>query len=120
VTGRPAAIGAHLTAHAINPALQPVLSCIPALTLAMSYTRGADYSYGGAFLEAAQQVVGDDLALMLQADLLSFQDVGLDRLEARRERLRDRYAAVEHPAAREVVDWLAGGYAITGEAVQTQ
>src|SRR5262249_22993371 len=36
-TGRPAAIGSWLTVHAINPALQPVLSRIPALTLLASY-----------------------------------------------------------------------------------
>jgi hypothetical protein len=31
-----------------------------------------------------------------------------------------RYSGFEHPAAAEVVDWLNGSYAITGEAVQTQ
>ena len=39
-TGRPAAIGQHLAAHGINPASQPVLSRIPALTLAESYAHG--------------------------------------------------------------------------------
>src|SRR5471032_524175 len=32
-TGRPASIGPHLAAHAVNPCLQPVLFRIPALTL---------------------------------------------------------------------------------------
>ena len=35
-TGRPAAIAARTAGHAVNPALQPVLSRIPALTLAES------------------------------------------------------------------------------------
>ena len=37
-----------------------------------------------------------------------------------RNRLSARYAVIGHPTAREVVDWLDGGYAITGEALQTQ
>ena len=52
-TGRPAAIGAWLSAHAVNPALQPVLSCIPALTLAASYASGDGYAYRSAFRGAS-------------------------------------------------------------------
>ena len=57
---------------------------------------------------------------MLQEDLIALADVGLDRLGARRERLLERYAPIDHPAAREVVAWLEGGYSISNEAVQTQ
>jgi hyaluronoglucosaminidase len=35
--GRASSIGSEITHHAINPASQPVLSCIPALTLPMLY-----------------------------------------------------------------------------------
>lgn len=119
-TGRPARIGQHLAGHAVNPALQPVLSCIPALTLAASYAAGDDYSYGEAFASAAGEVAGPELAKQLLRDLLLLEDAGLERLGERRERLRDRYAAIDHPAAREVVGWLDGAYAVTGEEVQTQ
>ncbi len=119
-TGRPANLGEHVSHHAINPASQPTLSCIPALTLPISYERGYAYRYGAAFLEAATQVCGAELAAMLQADLLSFQGSGLDRIGDRVDRLTAKYAAIDHPAAREVVDWLSGGYAITGEELQTQ
>jgi hyaluronoglucosaminidase len=119
-TGRSPDIAPWITAHAINPALQPTLSCIPALTLVEAYRQGRDYAYGRAFFEAAVAVCGADLARMLQADLLTFQDSGLDRLGERIERLRTRYAGVDHPAAREVVEWLSDGYAITGEMLQTQ
>ena len=44
-SGRPSAIGEHLTAHAINPALQPTLTAIPALTLADSYRQGYSFPY---------------------------------------------------------------------------
>jgi len=119
-TGRPAAIGGSIAAHAVNPALQPVLSCIPMLTLPMSYARGRDYHYGAAFIEAAEAVVGPELAAMLQRDLLNLQDVGLDNLGDRRARLRARYCAFDDAAAREVVAWLDGSYAPDGKAVQTQ
>jgi hyaluronoglucosaminidase len=120
-TGRPANLGEQITSHAINPASQPLLGCIPALTLPMSYNRGDDYRYGEAFMEAATQVCGPELAAMLQANLLTLQQTGLDRMEPEtREKLRTKYAAVDHAAAREIVDWLDGGYVITGEMLQTQ
>ncbi len=120
-TGRPANLGRHVSAHAINPASQPMLSCIPALTLPMSYQRGDDYRYGEAFVEAATAVCGPDLAAMLQANLLNLQQTGLDRMEDEtKAKLRAKYAEVDHAAAHEIVDWLDGGYAITGEMLQTQ
>jgi len=119
-TGRPAAIGEWLSAHAVNPALQPLLSCIPALTLAASYAAGNEYAYRAAFRTAAAQVAGEPLATMLDEDILALQDVGLFRLGQRRATLRARYAAIDHPAAREVVAWLDDAYAITDEAVKTQ
>lgn len=120
-TGRSVAAGAMLSHHAINPMSQPVLGCIPALTLPMLYEQGADYRYGAAFMDAAAAVVGEELAAMLQADLLTLNDSGLDRIsDGRKAKLSARYAAIDHPAAREVVDWLDGGYAISGEMLQTQ
>ncbi|MFL0415843.1 beta-N-acetylglucosaminidase domain-containing protein [Sphingomonas sp. 179-A 2A2 NHS] len=119
-TGRPAAIGARLSGHAINPAMQPLLTCIPALTLVRSYREGTAYAYGEAFLDAAREIAGEDLAAMLRDDLPALQDVGLDRLGERREALRARYAGVEHPAAAEVVRWLDGVDLVTDDEVRTQ
>ena len=119
-TGRPAAIAGSISAHAINPSLQPTLFRIPALTLAESYRRGADYSYGEAFRSAAIAVLGEELGMLVREDLLTLQDIGLDRLEAKEKVLRERYAHVDHPGAREIISWLDGGYRITDEIVQTQ
>jgi hyaluronoglucosaminidase len=120
-TGRPANLGGAISHHAINPASQPILGCIPALTLPMSYQQGDDYRYGDAFMAAATQICGAELAAMLQANLLTLQQTGLDRLEAEtKAKLLAKYAAVDHPAACEIVDWLNGGFAITGEMLQTQ
>ena len=110
-TGRPASIGDHLAAHSVNPALQPVLSCIPAISLAESYAKGGDYEYGAAFTNAARTVCGEALAEQLRRDILFLNDVSLDRLQPQTvERLKQRYGAIEHDAAREVLGWLNGDY----------
>jgi hyaluronoglucosaminidase len=119
-TGRPAVLAEHVAAHGINPALQPTLGCIPALTLAESYRRGDEYDYGAAMLRAARQVLGKELGFRLYQDVLTLQDIGLDRLGERGAALRERYAGVAHPGAREIIAWLDGAYRITDEIVQTQ
>ena len=120
-TGRPAGIAGHIAGHAVNPASQAILSCIPMLTLAWSYRRGEAYAYGEAFREAAVAVAGPEVAELLIRHLLLMDDAGLDRLTPEELlRLRERYVAIGHPAAAEVVRWLDGGYAMTGEDLQTQ
>lgn len=120
-TGRDAAIATYISAHGINPALQPTLSLIPALTLLESYRLGNDYRYGAAFDHAAAAVVGEELAAMLRQDLLWFQDVGLAGMNQERiAQLRERYHRLDHDAAREVVAFLDGQYAITDALIQAQ
>jgi hyaluronoglucosaminidase len=120
-TGRPAAIGRSLAAHAVNPALQPVLSRIPLASLAESYRLGEAYEYGAAFARAAAEVLGPKLGVLVQRHLLTLQEVGLDRLEAdTKTRLRERYAAFDHPGAREILGWLDGRYAVTRETVEAE
>ena len=111
-TGRLSAIGPHIAAHAINPALQPHLSLIPAATLPASYREGPAYRYMQAFREAAQALAGGELATMLEQDLHALQDCGFGALGDDLGRLRQRYAAVDHPMAAEVVRWLDGSYTV--------
>jgi hypothetical protein len=113
-TGRPSVIGPLVAAHAINPALQPHLSLIPAATLAASYREGTAYCYMSAFRTAARAWAGDTLAIMLETDLHDMQDRGIDQLGEVRERLRRRYAALDHPIATEVVRWLDGADTVSG------
>jgi hyaluronoglucosaminidase len=119
-TGRPAAIGAHLSGHGVNPASQPLLSRVPLLTLAESYEEGDAYQYRAAFERAARAVLGEALAARVAKDVLALQDRGLDRLGARRAALHLRYSAFAHPAAEEIVQWLDGYWNVTDELVQTQ
>ena len=119
-TGRPGSMRDHVAGHAVNPAVQATLARIPALTLVESYRLGDDYSYGEAFRKAAIEVLGEKLGTLVREDLLTLQDVGLDRLGDKEKVLRERYAGVDHPGAREIIAWLDGAYRITDEIVQTQ
>jgi len=117
-TGRPASIAPHIDGHAVNPASQPVLSRIPALTLAESYRAGEVYEYGAAFARAAAQVLGADLGATVRRHISLLQDSGLDRLDAATAaNLRARYAAIDHDGAREITAWLDGVWQITREAL---
>ena len=119
-TGRPASIAPHIAAHGINTASQAVLSQIPALTLAESYRDGADYQYLAAFRRAARAVLGPDLADGVERTLLLLEDAGLDGITAEQKtRLQARFAAFDHPAAREILAWLDGAFAIGAEELQT-
>lgn len=114
VTGRPGAIAPLIAAHAVNPALQPHLSLISLASLVASYRDGTAYCYMRAFRDAACELAGPELAAMLEIDLLSLQDMGVDRLGPDRQRLRRKYAELAHPMASEVVRWLDGAYSVDG------
>lgn len=117
-TGRPASIAGEIAGHAVNPALQPTLTRIPALTLAASYRMGEAYEYGRAFDDAAGRVLGPDLARLVRGHLILLQDTGLHRMGDALERLRGRYAAIDHPAAREIVAFLDGAWVCTPEMME--
>ncbi|HEY0811102.1 MAG TPA: beta-N-acetylglucosaminidase domain-containing protein [Longimicrobiales bacterium] len=120
-TGRPAALKDHLASHGVNPALQPTLTRVPAVTLALNYKHGSAYQYGAALREAAADVLGAELGRMIYEDLLILQDIGLDRLGEKEAYLRERYEKLlDHAAAREVVAWLNGEYRITDAIIQAQ
>jgi hypothetical protein len=119
-TGRPATNADHIAAHGINPALQPTLNRIPAITLSDSYRLGPAYQYADSFRHACTTVLGDELGMRVREDLLTLQDIGLDRLGEKEKLLRERYEGVDNEGAREIIAWLDGAYRITDEIVQTQ
>jgi hypothetical protein len=118
-TGRPASNATLIAAHGVNPALQPTLNRIPCITLSDSYRQGDSYQYSESFRHACTEILGHDLGDRVREDLLTLQDIGLDRLGEKEKMLRDRYANVDHPGAREIIEWLDGAYRITDEIVQT-
>ena len=118
-TGRPASNEDSISAHGVNPALQPTLNRIPCITLSESYRLGDSYQYSESFHHACTDVLGDSLGERVREDLLTLQDIGLDRLGEKEKMLRERYTGVDHPGAREIIEWLDGAYRITDEIVQT-
>lgn len=119
-TGRHAELANVCAGHAINPALQPVLTRIPALTLATSYRLGAAYDADAAFTTAATDTLGAEFAGKLAADRADMQELGLDAPVATQNTWRARYKTVDHAAAREILGWLDGVYSVSAELVQTQ
>ncbi len=119
-TGRPSTMADHISAHGINPLLQTTLGKIPAITLADSYRLGESYQYSESFRQACYAVLGNELGEMIREDLLTLQDIGLDRLEDKADILRKRYGQMDHAGAREIIAWLDGNYRITNLVVATQ
>lgn len=113
-------LSGRISHHAINPLLQPHLGLIPALTLPNVYRAGQAYCSDRAVREAARKVLGEPLARTLCADLAILQDIGRSGAGPALEPLIARYSRVDHPAAREIVQWGRGRYAVDAEAVQTQ
>ena len=119
-TGRPGALQDHVAGHGINPSLQPTLTRMPAISLSRVYQLGGAYQYGKVSREAATEALGSELGQRVYEDILILQDIGLDRLGAKEQYLRERYRELDHPGAREIMAWLDGGYRITDEIIQAQ
>lgn len=116
MTGRPASLAPRLAAHAVNPALQPILTRIPMITQAMAYAEGDAYEYSRATRAAAHQVLGEELGDLIVRNLLWLQDIGREKLEPAAEaRLRARFSEHDHPGAREIIAWLDGYWRVTRE-----
>lgn len=118
-TGRHASNADHIAGHGVNPALQPALNRIPCMTLSDSYRLGDSYQYAESFRRACHAALDPELGEMVREDLLTLQDIGLDRLGEKEKALRERYGGVVHPGAQEIIAWLNGDYRITDEIVQT-
>jgi len=111
-TGRPASLRDQLCAHFVNPMNQCRASDIPLATLAAIYRDGDRYDPDSAWSEAAKRYLGREGAAWLAEVRPLLQSVGLDGLDAEQtRRLRDGAHRFNSAIAREILDWLDGGYA---------
>ena len=118
VRGRPSTLREWCGGHLANPMNQPYLSRLPLASLAQSYRVARQYDADAFWREATDALMGPELGNLLRRDVRRFQIEGLDRIDAgERERLRADYARIEHPAAREVCDWLNEGYQFDPECL---
>lgn len=109
-----AQLAGYVAGHAANPMNQPWLSRIPLATLPHAYREGPSYSASQAFAQACSQVCGKDGVEYLLKDIPLLQDLGLKEFSGEQSRyLLTRYQplAAQAPWAREICDWLSGGYA---------
>lgn len=110
--GRPGALRDWVGGHIVNPMNQAQLSKLVLASLGEVYRHPADYDPERAWQGALASLREPGLAQCLAEDINLFQQCGLDGLTAgQREALAARYRQWSHPAAGEIVDWLAGGYA---------
>lgn len=99
-----------LSGHLANPMNQAYLSQLPLFTLGALYARTVEASRE-LFAQACAALCPPALAEALREDADAFQHAGLDSFDAQtKEGLLQKYSAIAHPMAREVVDWLRGGY----------
>ena len=109
---RPDSLARLTTAHFVNPMNQCWLSRIPLATLPRVYRDGASYEPHAAFRWAAESICGRELGALLAEDLELLQTAGLASLTPElRSKLLHRYGRHGSPYARELLDWLANGYA---------
>jgi hyaluronoglucosaminidase len=100
----------------MNPMNQSWLSRIPMLAAAESLQGRGSGSSDGDTVRAIRRLLPADLAGQLSADWRTFQEVGMERLDAReRDELLAIYSGIEHPAAAEIARWLRGDYAVSAE-----
>ena len=104
---RPRELFEGISAIAINPMNQSWLSRIP--LLAMSRTLRDD-----AAIDAIEHLLPTELARALRNDADTFQDAGLGEIDDdARQQFVAKYEVFDHPAAREIVDWLQGRYTVS-------
>ncbi len=74
--------------------------------------KGVDLECDQALQHALATIRPSELGDMLAADIDAFQLIGLEGMDpSLLDECISRYGAYDHAVAKEVVDWLQGGYA---------
>jgi hyaluronoglucosaminidase len=115
---RPAQLRDWCSGHLANPMNQAFLSQLPLASLAHSYRVGESYCAETFWNENIVALVGVELAQLLQRDAQRFQTQGLDAIvDTERQALIADYIRINHPAAREVIEWLQEQYRFDPECL---
>ncbi|MDB6062127.1 MAG: hypothetical protein JWM78_2230 [Verrucomicrobiaceae bacterium] len=118
VHDRPAQLQDWCSGLLANPMNQAFLSQLPLASLAQSFKLGAGYSAEIFWSERIAELVGEELAPLLQRDAVRFQLEGLDALSpSERELLIADYARIDNPISIEIIDWLREQYRFDPECL---
>lgn len=111
-TGRPAALSQWTEGHCVNPMNQPELSKLVLMTLGELYRSGVDFDARAALEHALATISPAELGVLLAGDIDTFQIAGLNGLDQSvLSEYIARYRCYDHDVAKELVEWLQGGYA---------
>ncbi len=111
-SGRPSALSDVLNGHLVNPMNQPWLSRLVLQTLGQLYQEVEAYDPLAAFEQSLVSLQDMHFANQLKADASVFQDKGLMSMsDKQRQELASIYSQFQHPAAKEIAEWLKGEYA---------
>lgn len=117
-SGRPWQLQQWTAGHLVNPMNQPALSELVLPSLAAVYRQQSVYNPDAALQRALDSLGNKELSAQLQLDLELFSERGLEQLtSALRDEKAQCYRQFSHPAAIEIVDWLAGRYAFDPECL---
>ncbi len=109
---RPWKLAEWTSGHAVNPMNQAHLSKIPLHSLSTSYTMKSNYDAESALSGAIDSICDDALGEAIRNDVGTFQEIGLDGLEAEvKQSLIKKYRNFANPMANELVAWLRDEYA---------
>ncbi len=108
---RPWQLSEWTAGHLVNPMNQPMLSQLVLSSLSALYQDRDNYRQEKNLDEMLGALADKVLAAYIKDDMSLFQDIGLNELgERQKEQLLSRYQSFDHSVAREIVDWLSGGF----------
>ncbi len=110
IEGRPPALAGWVAGHFANPMNQPALSMLPLWMLARRH-QGDVRPAALLWRAGLETLYPPALVSLLARDGQRFHHEGLDMIpESDKQAMRQEYAAIDHPAAQEVLAWLNEGY----------
>ena len=117
-TGRPYQLKQWARGHIVNPMNQPRLSQLVLQSLQQVYQLDEHYDVDTALNSGLIELLDKPLAQLIKRDWQLFQQTGLvDLSAAKRNELIECYQSYDDVMAREIVDWLQGGYQFDPECL---
>lgn len=100
----------HLTGHAVNPMVQPLLSTLPAVTLPLIYAGKSEEEINRAYLDQARELFGSIFAMIIKYDNFNLLTrVGLkDMTEKDKIKFIEFSKVNDQPALQEIADFIKG------------
>lgn len=109
--GRPFQLKQWSQGHIVNPMNQPLLSRLVLSSLGLLYSMEQDYDIDTALEQSLQLLEDPRLVAQLRADMNQFDQRGLEGMsEEVKVHACEFYGSTDHPVAKEISDWLNGGY----------